>query len=136
MALEQEQGCATVVTKTNVVRDLSVHMVSPWCQLGIQKGCPGLLRVEETVPGSSYSCVTDGRGQGQGREGAARTQSTCSPGLGRLPSGLFELPHVGKPPVPSPSSQQLCSPDWIPITKMSQLGGAHNRVGSTFSTGR
>lgn len=63
MALEQERGCATVVTKTNIVRELSVHVVFPWCQLGIQKGCPGLIGVEETVPGSSYSCVTDGSGQ-------------------------------------------------------------------------
>lgn len=70
VALEQAQGCANVETETNIMWALSVHSVFPWCQLGLRRGCPGLLRVEEIVPGSGYSCVTDGSAQGGGSQDA------------------------------------------------------------------
>lgn len=44
------------------------------------------------MPGSGYSCVIVGSGQG----GGSGTQSTCFPGLGRLPCAPLKLPPCRK----------------------------------------
>lgn len=86
------QGCANTVTETGVVWTVSVHTEFLWCRLGIRRGCPGLSRVEETVPGSGYSCVTDGRRQG----GGSQDTGHLLPILAHLLPSTFELPPCRK----------------------------------------
>lgn len=71
------------------------------------------------MPGSGYSCVTDGR---RGKV-AVRTRGTCSPRPVCLSSS-----RVGKPPEPPLNPLQLPSPAWTPVTELSQLGRAQGRV--------
>ena len=113
------EGCANMVTETGIVWTVSVHTEFLWCQLGTRRGCPGLSRVEGTVPGSGYSCVTEGRGRGGGSQDTGHL----------LPDYLFTCfplclssRHVGKLPEPTPSLRQLSSPDWAPVNRTVTAG--------------
>lgn len=74
--------------------------------------------------------VTSASLVGGGKEGAARTQSTCSPGLGRLPPALFELPPMWEShlcPLPTCSN--------FPVQTGPQLQKCHRWEGLTVACG-
>lgn len=71
----------------------------------------------------------EGAGRGQLGHGAPVPLD-----LAACPLPYLSFPPCGEATFAHSNLQQLSNPDWTPVTEMSQLGGAHSRVWSTYST--
>lgn len=112
---KQGQGCANMATKTGLVWALSAHRVLPWCQPGLAEGAQVALELRRWC----LAQVTAASLMGGGGEVSGGHRGHCCQDLSAYLPALLELSHVGKPPGPSLSHQQLPTPDWTAIKEMS-----------------